>query len=91
MKSLFSFQMLKLRKIRGKQDWWFDVTIKIVVNYSIIFLFEKTSILSSSSSIFHNDFLSIFICLRKMCKYIVHCTFISYRQNLSLSLIIAQL
>ena len=33
MKSLFSFQMLKLTKVRGKffgkKDWWFDVTNKI--------------------------------------------------------------
>ena len=71
MKSLLSFQMLKLRKIRGKQDWWFDVTIKIVVNNSIIFLFEKTRILSSSSSIFRNDFLFAFEkCANTLC--IVH-------------------
>ena len=35
-KVFFLFQLLKLRKIRGKnwgkQDWWFDVTNKIIVN-----------------------------------------------------------
>ena len=56
VKSLFSFQMLKLRIVRwknlGKKDWWFDVTNKIVVTLFFSFLKKQGFCQVHSSSIF---------------------------------------
>ena len=58
--------MLKLRKVRGKNfekkiGGLMSRTRYVVDNYSFLFLFEKTRILSSSSSFIYQFFFHLFL------------------------------